>query len=78
MSSKVEQAFEKMTKYIFLLILPYPTLTSFFHHFLINFKKNISYLKSSINLCDEYHFLHINNCHKSGEKIDFSEKFNFP
>ena len=79
MSSKIERAFEKMTKYVFVFILPSPTFTSNFRQFHINFrKKNILYLKSSISLCDEYHFLHINNCHESGEKFYFSEKFNFP
>ena len=65
MSSKIEQAFENMTKYVFVFILPTPTLTPFFPQFLINFKKNI-YLKSSINLFDEYNFLYTNNSHKSG------------
>ena len=30
LSSKIEQAFEKITKYVFVFILPTPTLTSFF------------------------------------------------
>ena len=47
-------------------------------HFLSNFLFNISYPKSSLNLCDEYHFSSIKNCQKSGSKLDFSEKFNFP
>ena len=41
MSSKIEQAFEKRTKNVFVFIFPIiPTLTSFFLHFLFNFKKN--------------------------------------
>ena len=42
MSSKIEQAFEKRTKYVFVFILPTPTLLLFFLHFLTKFKKNIS------------------------------------
>ena len=36
MSSKIERTFEKITKYVFVFILPAPTLTSFYRHFLIN------------------------------------------
>ena len=54
-------------------------ISSFNVIFFSIFSKNIRYLKSSINLYDEYlFFLHINNCHKSGGKFDFSYKFNFP
>ena len=41
MNSKIEQAFEEKTNYVFVLILPTPTLTPFFSHFLITFKKII-------------------------------------
>ena len=36
-SSKIERAFKKMTKLVFVFILPTQTLLSFFLHFLINF-----------------------------------------
>ena len=51
-----------------------------FWHFLLNFflSFNISYPKSSLNLCDELHFSSIKNCHKSCKILDFSEKLNFP
>ena len=44
MSYKIKRAFEKTTKYVFVFILPTPYLPWFFLHFLLNFKKNISYL----------------------------------
>ena len=56
MTLKIEQAFVKMTKYIFVFILATPTLTSFFPRtFSLHFFY-ILYLKSSLNLWDEYHF----------------------
>ena len=67
MSSKIKQAFEKNKKNVFCLHFANFNFNVIFPHFLINFflLLNISYLKFSINLCEEYHFLYINNCHKS-------------
>ena len=46
--------------------------------FTLNLKKKIvSYFQSLLNLCDEYHFKNIKDCHKIGKKISFSNKFNF-
>ena len=48
-------AFEKTTKYIFVFILPTPSLPWFFCTFFLTLKKIISCLQSLLNLCDEYH-----------------------
>ena len=56
MNSTIQRAFEKITKYVFIFILPTPNLTSFFRHFHNNIFLNISYPYSSLNLGHEYHF----------------------
>ena len=61
---KIEPAFEKITKYVFIFVLPTQNFTSFCMHFFINFFL-ISYPYSSQKFCGEYHFKFINDCHKS-------------
>ena len=79
MSSKIEQLFGKEKKTCFCLHLVNFNLKVIFQHFIFNFFfLNISYPKSYLNFCDEYHFSSFKNCHKSGKNLDFSEKFNFP
>ena len=54
-----------MTTYIFVLILPTPTLISFFSALSLEIKKKYFFLKSSFNFCDEYHFHRIGQLGRS-------------
>ena len=59
---------KKGKKNVFVFILPTPTKTFFFFSLLIYLKQQIiPYPKYSLNLCDEYHLLSINDCHKKGK-----------
>ena len=69
MSSKIEQAFEKTYKPCFCLHFANLNLKLFVLHF---FK--ISYMTSSLNLCDDNYFSHI----KKSLKIRFFRKVQHP
>ena len=74
LSPKIEQPFKKITKYVFISTFPTPTLTYFFRTFSITLKNiYISHLKSSITLCDEYHFYISITVIKVGKKLFFKQ-----
>ena len=72
---KLCEHLKKRTNHVFVFILPIQTLGSFSRTFSLFFFINISYPKSSINSCDEYHFSSIKNCYKNDKNFDFLEKF---
>ena len=61
---QLSEHLKKWMNHVFVLILPIRTKKYFFSlAFSLFF---LSYLTSSLNLCDEYYFSYINKCHKSG------------
>ena len=77
---KLIKHIKKQTNHVFCLHFPNSNFRIIFLHFLFIFFLffNISYPNFSLNLCYEYNFLTIRNCHKSSKNLDFSEKFDFP
>ena len=64
MSSKIEQAFENRTKYVFIFILPTPNLPSFFGTFSLYFF--IFHILILLLIYVMVTVFNINDCHKSG------------